>query len=130
MPGGIGNTLLRQFTLYNPQPLTTTSATSDGLTNHNSYTCIPNLGIPYSVIDQNSFDRRWGDDYSTTLYYTPSGQLSGLSIELYGVMPRPLSLGWYDVINKDRDHYRISLSFRDGDKICDDTNTFEEDVGD
>lgn len=66
----------------------------------------------------------------TQLWFSASGQLTGISVDVYGdVEATPLKMGYYDTISDD--HHRMSVGFRsDTSGVCDETFQFPDAVGD
>eukprot|EP01064_Diplonema_japonicum_P029011 TRINITY_DN4596_c5_g1_i1.p1 TRINITY_DN4596_c5_g1~~TRINITY_DN4596_c5_g1_i1.p1 ORF type:complete len:278 (+),score=66.39 TRINITY_DN4596_c5_g1_i1:64-897(+) len=111
----IGDRLIRTFTKYVPMPVTMDVAKKTGWAPSAGSQCDPNYGIPY-VNASLGLSRH----APTTMYFTPAGQVSGMSVDVFVAAPPQnlINLGYFVKIDENR--YRLGLSFRENS--CDTAN--------
>ena len=76
--------------------------------------CVPTIGIAYSF-------KALGATTSNPIvfYFTTGGQLSGISVDIFGATALPLSLQpyWVPVAGASQ-RYRLTVAFRPSSEIC------------
>eukprot|EP01129_Flabellula_baltica_P016934 TRINITY_DN9234_c0_g1_i1.p1 TRINITY_DN9234_c0_g1~~TRINITY_DN9234_c0_g1_i1.p1 ORF type:complete len:300 (-),score=49.80 TRINITY_DN9234_c0_g1_i1:33-896(-) len=109
---GIGDRLLRTYTMYETLPVTAAEAIHQGWVYNNQTTCNPALG--YSANFKGSVAT---EDYPLTLFFNKAGQISGVGITVYGQLEEKLVLlGYWNKISKDV--YTLTVSFRGSEEMC------------
>lgn len=106
---GLGDRLLRAYTIYDEMPLSVEGAVEAGFLEAGP--CDPARGTPYT---------QSGDFVSKTspsvLFYTCAGQISGVGVSVYGELQQELiDRGLFEPMGMD--HHMISVTFRAGD-LC------------
>jgi len=120
---GIGTQLSRTALIYSDLPLTLDDAISGGWYNISNGTCDPNIGIAYS---QNSYGPSEG--YPITVYFSESGQISGLGMTHFGTPAPGLDDFW--IPDSDDGNYLMTVSFRPAsDGLCQSNNPQPELLG-
>jgi len=116
----IGNQLVRTYTKYIPLPITSSQAIQHGWIK--SGTCVAGHGIPYNF-------QQPAPNKSTplTIYYSPNGAVTGVSVEVYGsVEQNLLDKGYW--VPTGTNQWRITVVFRDPRSVCGSVNG--NDLGD
>lgn len=117
----LGTDLLGPFNSFGTYPTTVSQALASGYSN-SSGSCNPNLGIAYSRGGKGP-----SQNYPVVFYFTAGGQISGVSVDLFGATSIATSLTpfWMPVSSQ---QYRMAVTFRDSN-ICDPDFTFSETLG-
>jgi len=117
---GIGTQLSRTALLYYNLPLTASDAISAGW--YNATSCDPNIGIAYT---QNQDGPSKG--YPITLFFSESGQISGMGMTHYGQPVDGVTQYWVPDSNGNA---FMSVSFRDPSAgVCTPNNPLPETLG-
>lgn len=114
---GIGDRLLHTAIIYSSLPLNTTDAENAGWSAMGP--CNPSFGIPYADGGAPSHGS------PIIIYYTAGGQIAGVAMEHFGDPIETLENFW---IPQDDGNYRLSVSFRFTEGLCD-GEIFEETLG-
>jgi len=121
-PLSLGSFLFRDYTVYTQLPLTTQQATSANWV-QNTTTCDPNLGIRW---EQSSGIVK--ESTPISLFFTPSGQVAGIGMTIYGdVFPSLVTEGYLQPLGVQHTYeaYFISVTFRNSSVICSAENSTE-----
>jgi len=117
----IGNQLYRTFLTYAALPLAMDDAIDAGWTN--STGCDPNLGIPFVEVSYGPVAH-----YPITLYFTASGQVTGLGVTHFGEPIESLIKNYWQPSADG--NYFMSATFRPASfGICDSSNVDENPLG-
>jgi len=112
---GIGDRVASSFLTYSERPLLAKDAVKQGWASTGP--CVKGLGYGYTKSPS-----------PVTLYYSASGQMSGLGVEVFGTVQDALvAQGFFSPKPSSKTH-EIAVGFRESD-VCDATNTFVEPVG-
>jgi len=107
----LGDRLIRTYTKYEKLPVTAGDARVAGWLTNNK--CDPNLGVAYW------FQSTTGPatTYPLTLYFTPAGQLAGVGVDVWGILPQNLiDLKFWKTLGNE--HYSLTVSFRKAADMC------------
>jgi len=106
----IGDRISRGYTVYDPMPVNSSNATSVGWSQ--SGPCQNHLGIPYNYRSTTGPQ----ESYPLTLYFSTSGDVTGIAVTVYGgVEKKLLDLGYFV---PDGDGHRITVTFSRVDSSC------------
>eukprot|EP00500_Bicosoecida_sp_ms1_P003013 CAMPEP_0203815026 /NCGR_PEP_ID=MMETSP0115-20131106/7444_1 /ASSEMBLY_ACC=CAM_ASM_000227 /TAXON_ID=33651 /ORGANISM="Bicosoecid sp, Strain ms1" /LENGTH=290 /DNA_ID=CAMNT_0050723915 /DNA_START=16 /DNA_END=888 /DNA_ORIENTATION=- len=116
---GIGDRVEHTFLKFDALPLSQSEAEGAGWTATGG--CIHGRGTPYVQATPTSH-------HPLTAYYTAGGQLSAVSLAVFGdVMPALVEGGWFEP--RDTESHTIALGFREPSGVCS-GSTYAEPVGD
>ncbi|KAJ9452339.1 hypothetical protein DIPPA_15705 [Diplonema papillatum] len=105
----IGDRMNRTYTEYVPLPITVAEATAQGWEPVNTV-CVPGLGYPFYLKTES---------YNTTiLYFGKSGQVAGMSADVFGSAPpqRLVDAGYWIKVSEQQ--YRLYLAYRNPSEVC------------
>jgi len=104
---GIGTQLSRTALIYSNLPMNLTEAIEAGWYNFTNSYCDPNIGIAYSQEEDGPTQ-----GYPITVYFSESGQISGMGMTHFGQPAAGLEDFWVADSNGDG-NYLMTVSFRD-----------------
>jgi len=122
----LGDRLLREYTVYENQPIIDDDAYGAGFTP--SGACIPKLGNPFAK------DGASSESAPVTLYFTGGGQISGVGVDVFGAMkPELVDAGYFIPVDKGNklnatERYHIAVGFRGAADVCSD-QIYPEKIG-
>ena len=106
--GDVGDRMIRTYTKYVKLPITEVEAKTAGWVS-DSPSCTE-FGLPFSLKGSQGFNG--SEDNPTTLYYTPTGELSGISVDVFWAPPPQnlIDAGYFTKLGDK--HYRLGVAFR------------------
>jgi len=125
-PFSLGSDFFRDYTEYYPLPMNTSMASAAKWV-QNATSCDPNLGIRWNqekngVLESNPI----------SLFFTPTGQLAGIGVTIYGdVFQNLVNLGYLQPLGVLQGYqaYFLSITFRNSSTICS-GNMSPDEIGD